>query len=82
MAKLFPNNEIQYVSDKILEEKSEADTEVTKNNSLLNTIYVPQNLSQLTKKLPKSNYAVATTKPLRNSMLNPLPRADEKLKGG
>ena len=36
----------------------EEETDPALDNELLNTIKVPQNLAQLTKRLPKSNYVV------------------------
>lgn len=50
MSKLFPSNE----SRDIVEYDDEHHSE---ENELLNTIKVPHNLAQLTKRLPKSNYS-------------------------
>ena len=63
MMKLFPNNEIQYDEDMdqvIIEEDMTAEekeqTTDLDGNILLQTIKVPTNLAQLTKRLPKANY--------------------------
>ena len=55
------------------QEYSQTEEENTKNgmnntNELLNTIKVPQNLAQLTKRLPKSNYEVARQNTHSNSI--------------
>ena len=52
MYKLFPSND----SKDIVEYDDEK--QVNNENELLNTIKVPQNLAQLTKRLPKSNYSI------------------------
>ena len=41
---------------------------MSSTNELLNTIKVPQNLAQLTKRLPKSNYDVVRQNTHSNSM--------------
>lgn len=51
MYKLFPSNE----SRDIVEYDDEQ--QAMHENELLNTIKVPHNLAQLTKRLPKSNYS-------------------------
>lgn len=54
-AKLFPNeDDLQSVMDEINEDNYSV-------NDLLKTIRVPQNLAQLTKRLPKSNYSMKVT---------------------
>ena len=52
MHKLFPSSD----SKDIVEYDDEK--QVSNENELLNTIKVPQNLAQLTKRLPKSNYSI------------------------
>ena len=80
MAKLFPQNELEYEWAK--EEDSTRATPVDDRNKilhqeLLNTIRVPNNLAQLTKRLPKSNYNMSSKvksiqQPTRNDTKNSL----------
>lgn len=51
MNKLFPQNESRDIVEYDDEHQGPND------NELLNTIKVPHNLAQLTKRLPKSNYS-------------------------
>ena len=51
MNKLFPSED-----ERDLFEYEEERRLLNTENELLNTIKVPQNLAQLTKRLPKSNY--------------------------
>lgn len=57
MVKLFPNNEIKWEEDRGEDEHEQSPVR-DQNNILLNTIKVPHNLSNLTKKLPKANYSM------------------------
>jgi len=58
MSKLFPNETPYYDTNEQSMYNIEEETDPMLNkNELLNTIKVPQNLAQLTKRLPKSNYA-------------------------
>lgn len=50
MYKLFPTEETRDLVE------YDEDRRLNMDNELLNTIKVPQNLAQLTKRLPKSNY--------------------------
>lgn len=50
MYKLFPSEETRDLVE------YDEDRRPNMDNELLNTIKVPQNLAQLTKRLPKSNY--------------------------
>lgn len=50
MYKLFPTEETRDLVE------YDEDRRPNMDNELLNTIKVPQNLAQLTKRLPKSNY--------------------------
>ena len=52
--KLFPDEDF---GDSSLYTYDEDTHESTFHNELLNTIKVPHNLAQLTKRLPKSNYS-------------------------
>ncbi len=68
IAKLFPDEE-QYSSHMESREPTiYDDDQAIPHNELLNTIKVPQNLAQLTKRLPKSNYSKqeTTTSSLKN----------------
>ena len=58
--KLFPNEPELFgrETDYSLTEEDNTKTGINSTNELLNTIKVPQNLAQLTKRLPKSNYDV------------------------
>ena len=74
MAKLFPNNELEYDSSIVDESTRAASMADERKNmlhqELLNTIRVPNNLAQLTKRLPKSNYnmgsKIKSIQPTRN----------------
>lgn len=58
MAKLCPSAPIKEFDDDNNETTQETDHLFMNRNGLLNTIKVPQNLSNLTKRLPKSNYSL------------------------
>jgi len=57
MSKLFPKNMSNDSGYVVYGEKSENGEVGINENELLNTIKVPQNLAQLTKRLPKANYS-------------------------
>lgn len=54
--KIFPDDTFDTQDNGIYNIEEETDPAI--DNELLNTIKVPQNLAQLTKRLPKSNYNV------------------------
>jgi len=54
--KIFPDDTFDTQDNGIYNIEEETDPAL--DNELLNTIKVPQNLAQLTKRLPKSNYVV------------------------
>ena len=56
MQKLYPGEKIQFEPMSNIQE--EINEDLLNANGLLNTIKVPTNLSNLTKRLPKSNYNI------------------------
>lgn len=64
MEKLFESNEIEFEDEVIIEEDTNPNDGEAKasTNELLNTIKVPNNLAQLTNRLPKANYNIRTKK--------------------
>ena len=71
MQKLYPGEKIQFEPMSNIQE--EINEDLLNANGLLNTIKVPTNLSNLTKRLPKSNYnirAVNTYQPSKRNHLD------------
>jgi hypothetical protein len=56
MQKLYPGEKIQFEPMSNIQE--EINEDLLNEKGLLNTIKVPTNLSNLTKRLPKSNYNI------------------------
>lgn len=56
MQKLYPGEKIQFEPMNNIQE--EINEDLLNEKGLLNTIKVPTNLSNLTKRLPKSNYNI------------------------
>ena len=57
MLKIFPNEQQYTEANETRTSNFDEETSLLNKNDLLNTIKVPQNLAQLTKRLPKPNYA-------------------------
>jgi hypothetical protein len=71
MQKLYPDEKAHYEPSYNIQE--EIDEDLLNEKGLLNTIKVPTNLSNLTKRLPKSNYnirAVNTYQPSKRNHLD------------
>jgi hypothetical protein len=71
MQKLYPDEKAHY--EPIYNIQEEIDEDLLNEKGLLNTIKVPTNLSNLTKRLPKSNYnirAVNTYQPSKRNHLD------------